>query len=260
MMDEAMDHPRIDEERILDRYLSGRLSEADAALFEEHLFACSACLEQAEAGEALRRGLQAVAAEDATRAAVAQQVIGVGLMAWLRTRSPVYRASFAALALAAVLLPVALVWQQGALRQARAEARAEARQATELAAQGSPGKTGFAEPLGAFQVVSLGVVRDGDAVPVAIRPDPSKQAVLLSLELSDGVAARYRVTLRDGMGEALWRGDDLEPNLYETLLVALPSSYLKPGDYRITVEALSGSGEAGAEPAEELAFRVLPGG
>ncbi len=70
MMGEAMDHPRIDDERILDRYLSGRLSEADEALFEEHLFACSGCLEEAEAGEALRRGLQAVAAEDATRAAV----------------------------------------------------------------------------------------------------------------------------------------------------------------------------------------------
>ncbi len=74
------------------------------------------------------------------------------------------------------------------------------------------------------------------------------------------MAARYRVTLRDGTGEVLWRGDALEPNLYETLLVALPSSYLKPGDHRITVEALSESGEAGAEPAGELAFRVLPGG
>ena len=160
----AMDHPRIDEERVLDRYLAGRLSEDEEALFEEHLFECSACLEQAEAGEDLRRGLQAVAAEDAVRTTVA-----VGLLAWLRTRPAVYRGAFAALALALILLPIVLVWQQIALRDARQAAEEAARRAQQ---QGPPEAPGFTAPLAAFQVISLGVVRDSTADPMTIQPDP----------------------------------------------------------------------------------------
>jgi hypothetical protein len=104
-----------------------------------------------------------------------------------------------------------------------------------------------------FLVVSLGVVRDASDA-VEIRPDRGKAAVLLSLELPVVSAARYRVTLRNAAGEVLWRGEDLEPNLYDTLLVALPSSYLAPGSYQITVEAPSA---AGAEPVGEMEFRVL---
>ncbi|MEO1085859.1 MAG: zf-HC2 domain-containing protein, partial [Acidobacteriota bacterium] len=65
----AMDHPQIDTEHVIDRYLAGRLPPEEEARFEEHLFACTECLEQVEAGEALRRGLQTAAAEDGVRAA-----------------------------------------------------------------------------------------------------------------------------------------------------------------------------------------------
>jgi hypothetical protein len=101
----------------------------------------------------------------------------------------------------------------------------------------------------------LGVVRDATGAPdgAELRLDPGRAAVLLSLELPTVTAGRYRVTLRDAAGKVLWRGDDLEPNLYDSLMIALPSSYLAPGSYRITVEALSA---AGAEPAGEIKFRV----
>ena len=67
----TMDHPRIEAEGIVDRYLAGRLSDEDEADFEEHLFACSACLAEVETGEQMRRGLREVAAEDTARAVVA---------------------------------------------------------------------------------------------------------------------------------------------------------------------------------------------
>lgn len=237
-MSEPMEHPRIDDEKILDRYLVGRLAEEDEALFEEHLFACADCLEQVRAGEDLRRGLRAAAAEDAARVTVS-----LGLLAWLRGRSPAQRAGLAALALIVALLPAALVWQQVELGRLR-----------EVVAVGTGG-TGLAEPLGDFLVVSLGAVRDVDgADPVEIRPDAGRAAaLLLSLELPTVEAARYRVTLRDDVGTLLWRGDDLEPTLYDTLLVALPASYLAPGEYRVVVEAL---GPSGVEPAGEMAFRI----
>ena len=69
-----------------------------------------------------------------------------------------------------------------------------------------------------------------------------------------GIGGRIQRLAPDGT--VLWTGDDLEPNLYDTLLIALPSSFLAPGSYRITVEGLSA---AGAEPAGEMEFRVLAG-
>lgn len=254
-LNERMEHPRIDDERVVDRYLAGRLLPEDETRFEEHLFVCGDCLEQVEAGEELRRGLRAVAAEDAAHAAAFQQraravvkrqategLATLGLVAWLRSRSPAARAGLGALALVFALLPAVVLWQQVELGRLR--------DAGPKIATG-----GLAAPAADFQVVSLGVVRDAGVDAVAIRPDPEKDAVLLSLELPPGTAPRYRVTLRDAAGEAIWTGDELEPNLYDTLFVALPSSYLAPGSYRIEVEALLASG---TEPAGEMAFRVLP--
>lgn len=227
-----MEHPRIDDERILDRYLAGRLSEEDEALFEEHLFECADCLAEVQAGEELRRGLRAVAAEDAARATVT-----LGLLAWLRGLRPARLAGFTAVALAFVLLVSALLWQRSELHRARTLQTAAS----------------LTKPVGDFLVVSLGVTR-GAGEAAEVRLDPEKEIVLLSLELQTVDAASYRVALRDAGGGVLWTGDGLEPNLYDTLLVALPSSFLAPGSYRITVEAHQ---EAGVEPAGEMAIRIL---
>jgi len=242
-----MDHPRIDEEQILDRYLVGRLSAEEEALFEEHLFECADCLEKARWGEELRRGLHEVAAEESARAA-ARVTAWVGLLAWLRRRRPAQLGALALLSLALVsalvLLPAIVLRQQVELRQLREEARSSAASTGELA-----------QPMSGFLVVSLGVVRGAGSSEVELRPDPTKAAVLLSLELAAVDAGRYRVTLSDDTGSVLWRGEDLEPNLYDTLLVALPSSFLEPGRYRIAVENLAAEG---VEPAGEVLLRVPP--
>jgi hypothetical protein len=149
------------------------------------------------------------------------------------------------LALVLALLPAVALWQQTELSRLR------------LAQQTAVGGGGFVEPMGDFSVVSLGVVRDViDAVE--IRPDPRKTALLLSLELQTVDASRYRVTLRDATGGTLWIGDQLEPNLYDTLLVAMPTSFLSPGSYRITVEGVSAADEQSVgELAGEMEFRIL---
>lgn len=231
----TMEHPRIDDERIPDRYLADRLSEEDEALFEEHLFECADCLAEVQAGEGLRRGLRAVAAEDAARATVT-----LGLAAWLRNLRPARLAGFMAVALAFVLLVSAVLWQRSELHRARTLQAA----------------TALTEPVGDFLVVSLGVTRDAGGEAAEIRLDPEKEAVLLSLELQTVDAASYRLTLWDAGGTVLWTGDGLEPNLYDTLTVVLPPSFLGPGSYRITVE---GTSAAGTEPAGEMELRVVTG-
>lgn len=233
-----MEHPRIDDEKVLDHYLVGGLPPEDEALFEEHLFECADCLEKVKWGEELRRGLRAVAAEDAARVTVS-----LGLVAWLRSRRPAQLAGLMALALAFVVLPALVLRQQAELTHLRSAAPPTA-------------SVGLAKPMGDFLVVSLGMVRDASVDGVEVRLDPNKEAILFSLELETVDASRYRVTLLGVTGEVLWSGDDLEPNLYDTLLVALPSSFLAPGSYRIEVEGLLATGGA---PAGEMVFRVLPG-
>ncbi len=233
-----MEHPQIDDEAILDRYLVGRLSEADEALFEEHLFACAACLEHVQSGEALRRGLRAVAAEDAARATAT-----LGLLAWWRGQRPVARLGLAGLAMLVALLPAVLLWQQLELRRIRGAGTSIARGGV------------LAAPMGNLQVVSLGVVRGNeDRDGTAVRPDPEKGALVLSLALPTIDARVYRVTVHDAAGTERWRGDGLEPNLYDTLMVILPSTYLVPGRYRITVEAQA---QGDVRPVGEMALRIL---
>ncbi len=227
-----MEHPRIDDNKIIDHYLVGQLSPDDEAAFEEHLFECTDCLEKVQWGEELRRGLRTVATEDTARATVA-----LGWMAWLRQLGSARRAGLASLALLVTLLPAVVLWQQVELAQLRSRAA---------------GSSALTEPIGDLAVLSMGVVRDAE--PVEVRVDPEKAAVLLSLELPRVDADRYRVTLVDVDGSVQWRGDDLEPSLYDTLMVILPSTYLVPGSYRITIEAMS---SAGASSAGELEFRVV---
>ncbi len=217
-----MEHPRIDDEAILDRYVAGRLPEAEEALFEEHLFECTVCLEQVQAADELRRGLRVVATEDAARATAA-----VGLLALWRGSSSARRLGLATMGLLVALLPAALVWRY-------AESRPPGHDETQVAAAGD-----FARPLSALQVVSLGVVRsaeDNDAA-TAVRTDPSKDGVMLSLELPPSKVDHYRVTILDETGAMRWQGDELTPNLYDTLVIVLPSTFLAPGRYRVVVES-----------------------
>lgn len=250
-----MEHPRIDDDKILDLYLAGQLGAEDEELFETHLFECADCLAEVEAGEELRRGLRAVALQDAVRQDTVRQdapaqdtapeqmaraAVTLGLLAWLRRRPAVRFGGLAALALI-LMLPSAMLLRQraelGRLRAAGAE-------------------TGLAAPTGDFLVVSLGVARDADRAETEIRLDPEKAIVLLSLELQDVTAPRYRVTLRHEDDEIRWRGDSLEPNLYDTLLIALPTSFLEPGRYRIQIEGVTATDD---QPAGEMRLRVLAG-
>lgn len=228
-----MDHPRIDDEKVIDRYLRGELALEDEELFEEHLFACAGCLEQVQAGEALGQGLRTVAAEEATkelaRVEVARGLARLGFLAWLRSRPLGQRLALTGLALALAALPV--LW----LRE--------------------PGDVDG--PRGDLLVVSLGVVRSAEESEAELRLDPEKSSVVLSLELPLAAAAQYHATLYDERGRELWRGEGLEPNLYGTLLIVVPSPFLAPGRYQVVLETPSAKG---ASPAGEVRFRVTAAG
>lgn len=239
-----MDHPRIDDEKVIDRYLKGELAAEEEELFEEHLFACAPCLEHVKAGEALRLGLRTVAAEEGARelarVAVSRDLAALTFLAWWHSRRPGQRQALAALALVVLVLPVLWLRQHAELGRLRGE----------LAARGSGEVSG---PRADLLVVSLGVVR-GAGEEAELRLDPLKSTVVLSLELPLTATARYDATLFDGEGRERWRGEGLEPNLYGTLLIVVPSTFLAPGPYRVSLESPSVNGST---PAGEVRFRVV---
>lgn len=230
----TMEHPRIDEEHVGDRYLAGELSDDDVEAFEEHLFECEACLEAVEWGEELRRGVRSVGANADFVAGVdddsiPDQPVEIRPISKPWLASPAGSAAFGAMALALLALGFVTIRQNGELTRLR-----------DLQPQAPPGvAAGFDEPTADFQVASLGVVRDGSATE--IRLDPARSVVLLSLELPDVTAATYQVTLFDDAGQVVWQGAGLEPSLYDTLIVALPSSFLSRGSYRIAAQDSNGT-------------------
>ena len=221
---DGLDHPRIDDEKVVDRYLAGRLTAENEARFEEHLFACDACLAEVEAGDQMRRGLREVVAQDAAAVTTA------GWLAWWRRRSMVARSALTTLALLVALAPLVALWS-----------------ASEGGGPAAPN-----EPTADLLVVTLGVVRDGGGSVPTVRTDREHDTLLFSLELPEVSSASYRVVLSDGTGAVLWRAESIEPSLYDSLLIAVPSSFLVPGTYRIEI----GGSEGTAGASLESVFRI----
>jgi hypothetical protein len=72
--------------------------------------------------------------------------------------------------------------------------------------------------------------------------------IVLSCELPDPTIDSYRARLVDPRGKDLWQGE-LRRNASDTLTLAIHSSQLAPGSYRLVFQGLP------AGPSE-IAFRV----
>ena len=59
----TMEHPRIDDDLVAERYVVGRLGPAETAAFEEHFFDCARCLETVEHVRRFRDDLRSIADE-----------------------------------------------------------------------------------------------------------------------------------------------------------------------------------------------------
>jgi hypothetical protein len=280
---------------MIDRYLSGKLSEDDASLFEEHLLECPTCLEQVRWAEDFQEAVQSAAAqEQATQAQIT--AVQAGVLAWLVRRSQTQRR---ALLLAASLLiaapPAWLLWRQDGLERELALAQAAAARSGQpiraaespspmparmpAAAPAAPTLTAtlanaeelrhereasaslreqiqrLSQPQGAA-FVALGIVRGAPGEGQAIRV-AGTSGLVLAVELPAGAEPAYRATLRGEADEILWRGSRLQPGMDETLTISFPPGFLSPGSYRLQLAALPRKGGAPQTPLE-LPFQILP--
>lgn len=229
-----MDHPRIEEECIVERYLLGCLTPEEVTRFEAHYLDCPECVESLELGKTLRDGLREVAASEGT-----ERVHG-GAVAWLARRGPVLRGVLAAALLALVVLPWALL------------APGLDRLGGELAGVEAPR---LHPPVYALSAERSG---SGAAPSTRITLGPKPERVVLELQLPpEQSAGTYRLRLREVGGQTLWQRDGVEPDAKGRVTVSVHSSWLEASAYIIELDTLTAEGHA--RSAGRFAFAVRRG-
>lgn len=298
MPEAAMDHETIAAEDVAERYVTGRLSEEEAARFEQHFMDCRDCAERVEAAERLQRGLAAVAAEEAATAAAVQAGLLGALLRLARSRRAMALAVAGLVALA--LLPAGLALRQAArLRGELERTRAALETVGAEGAQAGAGQAGALErelesadrrlaaregqltaelsaergrsgdlarqleaerrPRVNLPMVALTAFRAGEEGPVHTVPLPAEPGwIALWIEPGGDEFPRYRATLTRAGGAVAWRGEDLVLNELGAAVVAFYSASLAPGDYELVLEGLRPPGEP--VPLSRFRLRVEAGG
>ncbi len=241
------DHAHIDAAGFAERYVTGRLSPAETAAFEEHYLDCAECCARVEDAERMQRGMHRLAEEEAVRAPMASMarttpavaaVPGLPGMsgAWHPARTP--RLALAAAALLALgLLPAAFERQE--IGRLRRDLAATERQLDDER-----------RPQANLPVLAIGALRGGGGGGGTAAEGPVRTFTLprqpgriaLWIEADGDEAPAYRVTLTDAAGRQVLAASPLSPNGLGALLLTLHSSTLTPGDYRLVVEGLPNGG------------------
>ena len=204
---------------LIARYLQGKLSEEEAADFEERFLSSDELLDELEAAERLQQGLQDLASlEDARASSKARSsgklVSGIGSM----FRSPRY-------AMAASFLLLVSLGFSGFLVQ----------QNVRLSENGPE----MAAPVEIVPLVSVRGMTGGEPVNTLQLAGDEKQFVLM-LDPGFETYAHIRATvfqLKPGDEPVqLWQVDNMTPGFEDMLALSLPGSVLEPGDYQIRLE------------------------
>lgn len=204
-------HPSIDDELVVEHYVTGRLSADEVEAFEEHYLGCAACVQAIEDAERLQRGLARVAAEDL---AARQTVVAA---AWRALRSGP-SALLATVLLVVALLPAGLAWRQArdldaSLDEARAQLVDERRPRLNTPILRLAPTRSVAQPL--------------QQISVATEPE----WLVLAIELDETASRLYEVELATAEGDSIWRAEGLEPDSRRVVSLSLHSSLLPPGRY-----------------------------
>lgn len=217
----VMNHETIEQQRIVDRYVMGKLSPEEAEQFEEHYFACPTCFEQVELVDTLHRGLKQKAAQDAT--ATVQRL---GLLAWISRRSRALQSAMLLMLLTTIVAPAVFLMQRlEHAEQALLQARQPQINTPFLTLNPERSGSSSAEPSG------------------RIRLSAKPSWIVVALELAAVEHEAYGVTLLDAAGRVVWSADDLHPNPLDALVLTIYSSTLESGDYVFRAEGFTQTGE-----------------
>lgn len=283
-----MNHVDIEERQIAERYVRGKLTPEETALFEEHYLSCQECLDRLDLAESMDRGFKRAAGQDAAEIAAIQTVRQLAVVAWLaRLGRSRQMAALVMAVFVVAILPGLFVLRQvrerdreltaarTALEEERGRSDAGSRAAEEadklrkdleasrrdlireqeaLAAADRQLATAR-QPQSNVPILFLGKVRGADDAPPGLRLPRAPGSIVLSLVIDPYDQPAYRMILRDSKGQEVWRGDRLQLD-DGVFSLSLPSLQLAPGDYTLTAEGLPPGSKP--VPAGRFAFRVLP--
>ncbi|HEY7544688.1 MAG TPA: hypothetical protein VID27_07390, partial [Blastocatellia bacterium] len=257
-------------------YLMGKLTGRKRALFEMHFINCERCIEMLEETALLRRTLRDHWPEEISQAATTPSPV-----------RPFARPLWRMVAMACILallaaLPAIFFFREtrrlqseleetkalyAAQREPQPEVRQTAPASTDqkptppLARQSDERREKSATRLSDDSraqtntpVFVLAASRRGEADTNEVVTDGSKRWLLISLELEgDTGHETYRATITSDVRPS-WRSGPLRPNQYNALTMSFRSDALPPGQYLLTLEGVSKTGETKA--VANYPFRV----
>ncbi len=224
-----LDPKSIEEHNVIERYVTGRLSDDEAARFEEYFLEHPECAVQVQLAQRLQRGLEAVAAREVVQTAVATSMGS----RFLRSRAAIF---LPLLLVAVALLPLFLYQRIGQLEE-------------DLAATQHPRVNTPIFELTAFRSAEINATP-----PHLLTLSAEPEWIVLALALSERELPAYDAELRSASKGSLWQASDLRPDPLGRLVITVPSTLLPPGDYEFEVEGVTGTGTT--VPAGRFAMRV----
>lgn len=216
----TMDHKRIEEEDIIERYLMGELSDQDRNLFENHYFTCDSCFKKVKETEKVILGIRDAAQRGVLKEPAIKRKKFFNIFDWLHFKNLSPAIAFASLLL--VLIMIYPAWRGIFVV---ANLKEEVRR--------------LREP----QVISagfdLGVMRSGErgtTKEILIRSD------MLSFTLNFTVLEKsipspiYNAEIFDSQKNQVWKGEGLKgQGEYEIFSIICQSAFFEDGDYSLKV-------------------------
>ena len=235
----GMEHPKIDDELVADRYVAGKLSAEERDRFEEHFFDCAKCVETVEIVRRFRDDLREAAAG--------------GVVLPLPSRVPTFLLAASLLAAGA---GAAYFYREARLaRRERDAARRTSERA--LPAERGAGDALRAAPLAAT-VFTLNLTRGGASSEpdnrVSLGASPH-WLVLLFDQPDEAASGTCRVVLKAADGRAVGGPVDASATSSGLLAAGFRSDLLAPGDYTLAVERAAPGERA---PLAVYRFRAVP--
>jgi hypothetical protein len=224
-----VEHREVENDAVVDRYVTGRLPAGERAAFEEHMVDCPECVQEVAWAEdfrgSLRRAEGAMAEPPAAPAALRAP------RAWL----------LAAAGLAGAALPTVLLV---AARQERARSSAEAaewqrRYELERAERAAAAPRGDAN----LPTVMLSASRGGEGGGGALLTLPSggRWAVILAELEPEAAYVSYRARI-ESAGRVRWSADDVRIAPSGLVSILVPSAELARGEHVLLVDGITREG------------------
>jgi hypothetical protein len=224
-----MQHPEIEADCLIDRYVRNTMPPAQRQAFEEHFLDCPQCLDQLEVASSLRQAIrESGLGADTVSQGLENPARRDGRAGWFGWRG-LQVGAFACLVASAATSVVFFRQAQNA-RSELAGMQSDYARALESARglANSPMVYVLGQSRGSVGSREIGLPRE-------------RRWMVFSVEMDTTQYPGYRATLTDSGGKQVWQEDRIQPVSPDAIVVTAPSNIFAPGAYTLAIEILGGN-------------------